>query len=74
MPNAMMATPDAKILFSDVRKIHYSCVLSELDTRQANFNRTKMNSKGKSVKICIKEFIKTLKSSACPDEEVQKHQ
>ena len=72
VPNVMMATPDTKILFSDIRKIHYSYVLSELDTRQVNFNRTKMNSKGKSVKIGIKELVNILRSSVCPNEEAQK--
>ena len=56
-------------LFSNIIKVHCNYFLTELELRQASFNLTKINSKGKTVNIGIKELIYSLKVSMHPDKE-----
>ena len=63
--------PNDKIIFAEIRKTHYHHVLNEFDAREITYSRTKTNSKGKAVKVGIKELIKVLKIITCPNEEVE---
>ena len=40
-----------------------------MDTRQVQFDRTKVNAKGKSVKVGTKDLITILKNAVHPNEE-----
>ena len=68
MPNDGNSTLSTKFLFSDARKAYYDFVLRELETRNVSFERTKLNSKGESVKVGIKHLIDILKLSMCPNQ------
>ena len=56
------------ILFSNIRKVHYSYVIKELTLQGAVFERTKVNSKGKEVNVDIKDLVNTLKFIVYPNE------
>ena len=71
MPNATNVTPENMIFFTEIRKTQYDYVVNELNTQQVNYSKTKINDKGKAVKVGIKYLIKVLKLSMCHNEEVE---
>ena len=68
IPNNSNSVPATKFIFSDIRKTHYEYVLQEMESHNVAFDRTKLNSKGKSVKIGIKNLIEILKDSVYPNQ------
>ena len=71
MPNTINVTPENIIFFAEIRKVHYDNAVNELSTRQANCSKTKINNKGKAVKVGIKDLIKVLKLSMRPNVEAE---
>ena len=55
-------------LFRNVRKVHYNYVVEELQLRNATFERTKLNAKGKEVKTAIKQLTSIPKRVMHPNE------
>ena len=49
-------------------KVHCDFVVKELETCNAPFDKSKLNSKGKSVKVGVKCLIGVLKQSVCPNQ------
>jgi len=70
-PNNTNSIPTAKFIFIDARKTHFELTLQELESRNASFNNSKLNSKGKSVKIGIKNLIELLKDSVYPNKHAE---
>ena len=50
-PNNAYALPSNMFLFSSIKKYHYDHVKHELELRNATYERIKLNSKGKEVKL-----------------------
>ena len=72
MPDATSATPDGMIIFTEVRKTHRACAINELGKREVTYSKNKDNRKGKAIKLGVKELIKVLKLSMCPNEEAER--
>ena len=71
MPNATNVTLENILFFTEIRKAHYYHSANELNARHVTYSKTKINNKGKSVKVEIKDLVKVLKLSAHPNEEVE---
>ena len=69
--NKTNVIPENMVFFTEIRKAHYDYVVNQLNTRQVTYSKTKINNKDKAVKVGIKDLIKMLKLSACPNEEVE---
>ena len=56
MPNATNVTPENMIFFTEIGKAYYDYLENELNTRQVNYSKTKINNKGKAEKGRNKRF------------------